>query len=186
MTRRERMERRVERRLDWAESRDKKVTAADARFHAIADGIPWGQPILVGHHSEKHARHDIARIDSALHAAAESSAMAQHHREKADGIEHQLETSIYSDDPDAIEQLQAKLAGLETRRLRMKTINAEIRKGEGWTARLDQPLSDGEKADLKSAAQFNNRVGYPPYALSNLSGNIKRTRDRLTQLTARE
>lgn len=50
----------------------RKNAAADARHEAakqIADGIPAGQPILVGHHSEKRHRRDMARIDAGMRAA---------------------------------------------------------------------------------------------------------------------
>ena len=40
-----------------------------ARASAIASHIPMGQPILVGHHSEKRHRRDLARIDRAERAA---------------------------------------------------------------------------------------------------------------------
>lgn len=56
---------------------------ADRRFgaaRAIGDHIPFGQPILVGHHSEGRHRRDLARIDSnmragvAAHRASEGAA----------------------------------------------------------------------------------------------------------------
>jgi len=48
--------------------------AADAEqarksVSAIADGIPLGQPILVGHHSERHARRDAEKIENGLRRA---------------------------------------------------------------------------------------------------------------------
>lgn len=174
----------MERRLDWAEGRDRKAAAADKRFHSIADGIPLGQPILVGHHSERHARRDVARIDSALHQAHESAKMADHHRAKAAGIERQLETSIFSDDPDAIERLQEKLQALEAQRARMKEVNKEVRKGPGWSDRLT--LTHDEKADLMRSARFAGSDGYPPYAIANLGGNIRRVKERIKDLTRRQ
>jgi hypothetical protein len=65
----ERMDDRAEALHDKA---DRKSTEADAR-HAgaqrIADGIPMGQPILVGHHSERRHRADMRRIDNGMRAA---------------------------------------------------------------------------------------------------------------------
>jgi len=181
MTTRERKENRMQRRLEWAEGRDRKAAQADARFHAIADGIPLGQPILIGHHSEGHARKDRERIDSALRSESESLAMASHHRQKAAGIERQLENSIFSDDPDAIAALTAKLADLEARRERMKHVTAEVRKGGAWAERLS--LTEEEKADLRRSAQYSSCLGYPAYALSNLGGNIRRVKERIKSLT---
>src|ERR1017187_4836934 len=36
---------------------------------SVADGIPFGQPILVGHHSERHARRDAERIENGMRRA---------------------------------------------------------------------------------------------------------------------
>lgn len=38
--------------------------AADRAARAIADYIPMGQPILIGHHSERSARRDRGRIET--------------------------------------------------------------------------------------------------------------------------
>lgn len=58
MTRRERLEAKLAKREEWASKAQGK---ADARFEStrkLADSILLGQPILVGHHSEGHARRD--------------------------------------------------------------------------------------------------------------------------------
>lgn len=65
MTRRERLERRAERRREWAESRDRKSAAAFESARKLTDGIPLGQPILVGHHSEKPEREILAALRAA-------------------------------------------------------------------------------------------------------------------------
>lgn len=184
MTTRERKERRLERRLDWAESRDRKSEAGFAAAHTVADGIPFGQPGV--------RRADIKRIDSGMRHGLDSANMADHHRAKAAGIEHQLRTSIYSDDEDAVERLEEKIARLEGERDRMKRINREIRKGDGWEARLKEsgaPLTDGEKRALLDVARFQpyyckdgRRPVFPPYALQNIGGNIGRLKKRLAQV----
>jgi hypothetical protein len=160
MGRRERAEARLERRRDWAESRDRKAAAGFAAADRIASGIPLGQPILVGHHSEGRHRRDIARIDSGMRAGVESSKMAAEHRSKAAGIEAQLESTIFSDDPDAIEALEARIAELEAKRAERVAQNNGARKA-------------GREAT------------WPAYSLSNLSGNIRRLRERVKFVTAR-
>lgn len=57
----ERQEERAERFEDYSESRKADAEAAHKAVHAISDNIPFGQPILVGHHSERRARKDAAR-----------------------------------------------------------------------------------------------------------------------------
>ena len=56
MTRRERLERKVEKREEWADKARVRSEASFAAASAISDRIPLGQPILVGHHSERRAR----------------------------------------------------------------------------------------------------------------------------------
>jgi hypothetical protein len=55
MTTRERREARAARLREWADKREAKSTAAFDAVRQIADNIPMGQPILVGHHSESAA-----------------------------------------------------------------------------------------------------------------------------------
>lgn len=54
---------------------------ADARYAAakeITRGIPFGQPILVGHHSQRRAERDAARIHRHMDASVEHQRRANH------------------------------------------------------------------------------------------------------------
>jgi uncharacterized small protein (DUF1192 family) len=197
MTRRERKENRLQRRLDWAAGREAKATAKFDAVHRLADSIPLGQPILVGHHSERHARKDQERIHNGMAAGIASQDMAAHHRSVAGGIERQLDRSIFSDDTDAVSALEARIAQLEEERERMKRANAAIRKGPGWEARLaaaGQVLTPEEVAQLASVARHQSyycdkKTGaplFPPYALSNLGGRISTDRKRLEHIKAQQ
>ncbi|MFD0417809.1 DUF3560 domain-containing protein [Streptomyces sp. NPDC127108] len=62
----ERAEDRAERFGQYTNNAATRSEAAWRRGREIADGIPMGQPILVGHHSERRARRDQERIDSAM------------------------------------------------------------------------------------------------------------------------
>lgn len=195
MTYRERREARAARRLEWAESRRRKAEAANDRGHAIADAIPFGQPILVGHHSEAHARRDQARIGSAMRQTYEHTQMAEHHERAAATIEAQLERSIYDDDPDAVERLRERIADLEAVRDQAKAANAAYRKivrGKDDAAQ-ETALREAVAAGTLSAAAFKQaeetrRIwrahdwDYPPYSLTNLTANIARNRERLARL----
>jgi len=187
MTRRERLEAKLEKRAEWAEGRDAKAAAAHGRFHVIADNIPLGQPILVGHHSERHHRRDIARMDSAMSQACESTAMAAHHRSKAAGLEAQLEGSIFSDDHDAPEAIAARLAELEAKRTAMKASNAAFRKGDAvWSALLGiTPEQAAARRAQIMAGHSWTRQPHPTYELSNLGGNIGRLKKRLLEVARR-
>jgi uncharacterized coiled-coil protein SlyX len=184
MTRRERLEAKLEKRRNWAESRDRKAERGFQAASRIADGIPLGQPILVGHHSEKRHRRDIERIDAGMRAGVESSIMASHHRSKADGLERQLEGSIFSDDPDAVDALETRIAELEAKLATRKRINALYRKGDAG-ALLAEFGMDLEKMRAKLAGDWHG-VPWPPYSISNMRGNIRRLRQRVGQVEARQ
>ena len=64
MTRRERLERKLEKRQEWAEKAEARSTARYKAARAAVENIPFGQPILVGHHSERRHRAAIARSDA--------------------------------------------------------------------------------------------------------------------------
>jgi hypothetical protein len=193
------MEARLERRRDWAESRDRKSDASFNAARSIADNIPLGQPILVGHHSERHARRDAARIDNGMRKGVESMKMAERHRGVAGTLAHQLETTIFSDDPDAIDALKEKIAKLEARRESLKAINAAYRKAKGapgWSLECMRneyertAFAPGESpmekawANLKAQCPWEKKP-VPTYELTNLGANIRRLEDRVKVIEAR-
>lgn len=149
MTRRERMEARLEKRRTWAAARERRAEAEHRKSRAAIEGIPFGQPILVGHHSEKRHRAAIDKSWTALGRAVESSDMAKHHGARAGGIEHQLETSIFSDDPDAVEALEAKARDLDADAERANAINKAWRKHA--KAAQAGPLEESSRVALVAA-----------------------------------
>ena len=186
MTYRERKEARLEKRRDWAESRDLKAAQAFNTARTIADGIPMGQPVLIGHHSERHHRRDIARIDANMRKGCESEQMASEHRSKAGGIAHQLDTSIYSDDPDAIEALQSRVTELEATRDRMKRVNTLYRKNDvAGLAAMGLNL-DTLKARVAAIGYSWVKAPYEAYQLSNLGARITAAKKRITDVQDRQ
>jgi protein-L-isoaspartate O-methyltransferase len=81
----ERAEERADRFEDYSESREREARAAKAAVDAVADAIPFGQPILVGHHSERHARRDAERIRSGMAKAVGLWRTSQYWTERAAG-----------------------------------------------------------------------------------------------------
>lgn len=182
-TTRERKEARADKLRDWADSRDAKATAAYERAKATADLIPFGQPILVGHHSEKRQRRDAERIHNGMSQSIEHGRKADDMRSRADEIDRQLDRSIYSDDTDAVEKLREKLADLEGQRDRIKAYNASCRKGSRDLTLLDEAQRESLLSTARHSPYFIGDKGeYPAYALKNLGGNIARNRKRLAQL----
>lgn len=174
MTYRDRREARAARLREWAGKREAKAAAV---FKA-------NEPFTSDHAFNTQPGHipARARIIAQEDRAFESLCKADEMQSRAAGIEAAADHAIYSDDPDVVQALEARIAGLEEERARCKYINAEIRKGPGWEKRLASPLTEKEIADLKAAAMFSQTVGYPAYHLSNLSGNISRQKKRLEEL----
>lgn len=94
---------------------------------------------------------------------------------------------ISSDDPQAVEKLEAKLAALEKHQEMMKAANAAIRmkdpaKGDAKLAELGYTPEDIAKL---REPDFCGRIGYPAYALQNNNANIRRIRGRIEELKKR-
>ena len=186
MSRRERLERKLALRREWAEKREQRGNAAISQSLDMVSIIPMGQPILIGHHSEKRHRALLARSDNAMRRGCESLDMAKHHDAKASGIEAQLETSIFSDDENAIDQLKARIAELEKDRDENKRLNAWWRKH--GTMRGCPGIS--EEAAAKIEADIARRSSFarqpaPAYSLTNLGANIRRLKQRIEEITRR-
>ena len=102
------------------------------------------------------------------------------------------DNTIYSDDPQAVEKLRAKLEGLQTQQKRMKAINKGWRKAgkpkpdnvEAW-----QEIADGMGCTLEDlgttrvnmAHDFMDRAPYT-YHMSNNNSNMARIKDRIVGL----
>jgi hypothetical protein len=92
------------------------VDAEQARksVSAIADGIPLGQPILVGHHSERHARKDAGKIESGMRKATKLWDTSQYWRDRAAGA---IAHARYLEQPAVrarrIKKLEAELRGYQ-------------------------------------------------------------------------
>jgi hypothetical protein len=116
-----------------------------------------------------------------MRSAFESQDMAAHHSFKAAGLERQLETSIYSDDSDAVEALEARIAELELERGLMKMENAAYKKGdEAFAAAAGITVEQAAARRVKIEQGYSwCRKPHPSYELQNLGGNISRLRKRL-------
>lgn len=126
--------------------------AGSARHGQVRSIMRWivpGQPILVGHHSEGRHRRDLARADRHMAKAVEFAKKAERLDQRAEAVGH---GGIASDDPDALQQLRAKLAERQTRQEKMK------------------------------AANKAQRGTYQPYQLSNNNAEIRRLVERIKQV----
>lgn len=166
---------RLEQRADNAAQASN--AAYDASRRATA-GIEMGQPILVGHHSERRHRAALERSDNAMRRSCQEHEKAKHYAARAAAVGT---GGVSSDDPDAVKKLREQLAELEALQERMKGVNAALRKTtpEKQTAALIA-LGFNEA----TAAQVIEVGGYPKYRLTNNGANIRRIAQRIAQLEA--
>ena len=178
-------------RIDRYKARSEKAAndAAKSSKRAVdmLDRIPMGQPILVGHHSEKGHRALLKRSDNAMRKACDEYKKAEHYEQRAIAAENN--NAISSDDPEALRKLKEKLEKLEADRDYYKKINALARKAKTNIKDKDcieKLIAVGlEKEDidrLLDACKFEPaRLGLkrPPYVLQNLGANISSVKKRI-------
>lgn len=74
-----------------AEAAEAESDARYAAYRQIADHIPLGQPILVGHHSERGHRADIRRMDNHIAKMGEAMRVAEVRAARAENLRRHLE-----------------------------------------------------------------------------------------------
>jgi protein-L-isoaspartate O-methyltransferase len=118
----ERAEAKAERLEDLSERRTQDADRAQKAVHAIADGIPFGQPILVGHHSERHARKDAEKIENNMRKAVECWKAAQYWQDRAKGA---IRLAKYKERPDVRAR---RIKGLEADKRKQERSQADAQK----------------------------------------------------------
>ena len=68
---------------DYSASRADDAQAAHSAVSAITQNIPWGQPILVGHHSERHARKHAEQITNGMRKAVQMWETSEYWKQRA-------------------------------------------------------------------------------------------------------
>lgn len=128
----DRAEERAERFEDYSERRAADAQDAHKVVRQIADGIPFGQPILVGHHSERRARKDAERIENGMRKAIRLWDTAKYWEQRAAGA---VRAAKYKERPDV-------------RARRMKGLEADKRKQERYVTEAETFLKMWRKDGL--------------------------------------
>lgn len=151
----ERAEGRAERMEAAAGKAEERSNQAYKRADYIGSFIPMGQPILVGHHSEKRHRRDIDKIDNAMRTSVEESKKAEYYEEKAKTASYtasgkQYESPVYLGNrirecEADLRRLNRYLSGIdlvnkESGRLSTKETpcNVSDSQREKWTSRVNE------------------------------------------------
>jgi hypothetical protein len=165
------------------------------RAHKMAEAIPFGQPILIGHHSEKRDRNYRGRIEGGFRSGFADLKAAKEIEAKAAAVGS---GGISSDDPEAVAKLKTELIRLEARQTAMVAMNKvvkafykhgvrDIQSGEAWDRYLcalkahEPAISAGAVKKLLEP-DFAGRIGFPDYAITNNGANIRRIKQRIELL----
>lgn len=142
----------------------------------IADMIPLGQPIMIGHHSEKRHRRAIAQIQRKARKGYELYKQAQKLKSRADAAASN--GAIYSDDPAAINKLLAEIAEKELEVNRMKAINRYLKTKDLKYLAIYE-LDAIAAAQMLEKSLYRSDGCFPTYAISNRNANIRRLKKRV-------
>ncbi|MEV6738673.1 ParB/RepB/Spo0J family partition protein [Streptomyces sp. NPDC051104] len=129
-------EERAENRADrFGDRASRAVASSDARHAAarsIMRGIPFGQPILVGHHSQRRAERDAERIDTNMRKSIEDRDRAAYWSDRARAAENY---ERFRKDP------------YRTLR-RLKKLRADLRQQERYVAEAAEKGWNGERHEV--------------------------------------
>lgn len=147
---------RAEKHASRADKASERSQAAYSKVRAIGDMIPFGQPILVGHHSERRARRDAERIDRGMRVSVEEHKKAEESARLAEVNQRQAETERPVDYwVRKLKDIEAQIRKLEKDLLRPHSSDIE-------KARIRQrlPLLRTDKAGLEAKIEALGGVKY--------------------------
>lgn len=184
MSRQEKKEARISRYGELARKAERESQNAYNASNSAVEHIPMGQPILVGHHSERSHRAALERSHNAMHRSIVLDEKAEYYRRKAEAAENN--DAIYAEDDNAVERLQEKIAGLEKLQQQMKDANKIFRSkkltGDQKITELAKLGIDEGHARKMLAGDFIGRIGYADYQLQNNNAVIRNAKQRLEQV----
>lgn len=147
----ERKQARIDRLSSAANRASTEASAQFKKSHDLVKDIPCGQPNIIGRPALPRLRE---KSWNALGKAVELDEKSDYYADKAASAESN--TSIFSDDPEAINKLRDKLEALESKRDKIKASNKEAKK--------------------------NGTAQAAWYALPYINRDIKSVKDRIAKL----
>lgn len=162
----ERRKQRIERYKELSmKAQERSSRYSNSNANRILQIAP-GQPILVGHHSEKKHRKLIKRAQDDIRKSIEEDNKSKFYKERV--ITAENSKVIYSDDPQAINKLKKKLERLENERASIKArehstweltnIGATIRETKKRIERLEKLDNiDFKEINLENGKVIHNK-----------------------------
>lgn len=145
----ERAEERADRFDDYSAKRMQDAESARCGVSAIADNIPFGQPILVGHHSERRARKDAEKIDNGIRKAVQMWKTSKYWTDRAAGA---LRHAGRKERPDVRARRIKKIES--DRRRQEKIVKEASARVWLWTDPVARLRKKGEPVTLVEAVLF--------------------------------
>lgn len=181
MNRKERQEARAQRYRELALKANQQSEEAFKQSDKMMEYIPAGQPILVGHHSERAHRNLLDRSWNALGKSVKLGEKAEYFQQKAKAAENN--NSIYLGDDDAVDRLQEKVDALEKSQNMMKSANKILRsKKMSDIAKVEQlqalGFSESKSVELTKPDCYGE-YGFPSFMLTNNNARIRDAKQRL-------
>ncbi|MEX0446524.1 DUF3560 domain-containing protein, partial [Xenorhabdus sp. SGI246] len=174
---------RKERYSELADKARNQGRAALKQARDIMSFIPPGQPILVGHHSERRHRRDLEKIERLERKAySECEGKASYYETKAENVGN---GGVSGDDPDAVWKLTQELKELIANQELMKSCNKVIKKYSDEEKRKNElkilGLTDKKIHHLLYQG-LGGWVGFEPFKLTNNNARIKRVIRRINEI----
>ena len=183
---------------------DDKIAQKQARYEELAEkastdsdrlskqssdmisAIPMGQPILVGHHSERSDRRYRDRAWGKMEKAWELSKKADYYADKAKSVG---KSGISADDKNAIKKLSDKYNSIKRSHQRMLDAN-KIIKSKGTDEEKQKKLiesgwSEENAIKLTTPSQWSGSVGFAGYQLTSNTAEMRRIIDRVIDIHSR-
>lgn len=183
-------EERLQAKRERLEARAARLRAIASSLHtrarSMAAAIPFGQPILIGHHSESRDRNFRGRITRTFRASFDAL-------DRAEAAERRAGTigtgGISSDDPEALRKLREKLEAAEKAHRMMKEANRIIRKAGSQEGKMTELVALGftqEQSENVFKADCFGYVGFAPYSLTNSNGRMMQIKDRIAAMERKQ
>lgn len=131
----DRAQERADRFDAYSEKRSRESGASQQAVRHITDNIPFGQPILVGHHSERRARRDAERVENGMRETIRLWETSTYWAERAKGA---IRAAKYKERPDVRAR---RIKRLEAERRKFERYGLAVAHCDRWLAHTDSRLA---------------------------------------------